>query len=67
MCKQENNINELLECIKQSRLEISRLDSRLTGEFIRFENRIREELIYKVVEKMRELENSLQKLNNAST
>ena len=54
---------ELLEHIKQSRLDIFRLDSQLTGEFIRFENRIREELIDKLVDKMCVLEDSLRELH----
>ena len=60
---QKNENKKLIERIRQSRLDISKLDSRLTGEFIRFENRIREELLYKLTEKMKELEYSLQEFN----
>ena len=63
MTNRKEKTNELIEKVKHSRLEIAKLDFQLTGEFIRFENRIRNELIDTLKHKMQELEYSLQELN----
>jgi len=61
------NLEYLMDKIKQLKIEVSRVDYQLTGEFICIETRIRNDIINNLKDKMLELESSLQELNKQKT